>query len=198
MKRVYFMKPIGMAGPIKVGCSIAPESRLKSLDIWSPFPLEIIATAEGGNGHERAVHWHLRDDRLHGEWFSASARLLDLIAFVKASGALPPLETPPYGKTGRGRGANPGRDHELSLAKARLTRRIHRAERHAWGFWDRERRPQWVMDVHDSWQGAFTPMPDAETMLRIEEYISDLMSRPKETQSWRAWAEERRARELAA
>lgn len=27
MKRVYFIKPVGMAGPIKIGCSYTPEWR---------------------------------------------------------------------------------------------------------------------------------------------------------------------------
>lgn len=34
---VYFIKPIGMDGPIKIGCSDKPARRLITLAAWSPF-----------------------------------------------------------------------------------------------------------------------------------------------------------------
>lgn len=184
MKHVYFMRPIGMNGPVKVGCSKTPENRLKSLDIWSPFPLEIIASVEGDGADERALHWHLREERQHGEWFSWSPKLARLIAFVRNNRLLPPLEKPPYGKTGMGRGRNPNRDRELSRTKNRLSRRMRSAEIHAWSRWDcYSNRPQWVKDLQRSWQGAFTPLPD-DVVQKIEAYISVLLAFPKNTKTW--------------
>lgn len=52
-RRVYFIKPVGLAGPIKIGCSYSPEKRRSALDCWSPFALEIIAQIDGGANLER-------------------------------------------------------------------------------------------------------------------------------------------------
>lgn len=41
---VYFVKPVGMDGPIKIGCTTTPAARIESLTIWSPFPLEVLVT----------------------------------------------------------------------------------------------------------------------------------------------------------
>jgi hypothetical protein len=177
-----------MAGPIKVGCSQSPEARLKSLDIWSPFPLELIVSCEGGHSDERNVHWHLREERLHGEWFAWSERIANLIRFVQRNGQLPPLERAPYGKTGMGRGRNPSRDPELASAKRRLSARIRSAEVHAFTRWEaRKNRPAWVNDLQKAWQGPFTPLPEQSEIDRIERYIAELLSRPKDTRSWRDW-----------
>jgi hypothetical protein len=57
MKRyVYFIKPVGMDGPIKIGCSNIPEHRLVSLSMWSPFPLEIIGKTPGNLKDEGFLH----------------------------------------------------------------------------------------------------------------------------------------------
>ena len=46
MTYVYFIKPIGMDGPIKIGCSVSPDRRRETLEWWCPFPLEILAEIE--------------------------------------------------------------------------------------------------------------------------------------------------------
>lgn len=79
-KLVYFIKPVGMNGPIKIGCSRLPEQRLESLTIWSPFPLEIAAAIPGSFRLEINIHDCFADDILHHEWFRATPRLLALIA----------------------------------------------------------------------------------------------------------------------
>lgn len=84
MKRVYFIKPIGMDGPIKIGCSIAPDRRRSSLELWSPFPLEIVAEYEGGNAIERRFHAMFASDHVHHEWFNRTDRLVGVIKAIKA------------------------------------------------------------------------------------------------------------------
>ena len=81
---VYFIRPIGMAGPIKIGCSCSPDNRRKSLELWSPFPLEIIAEIDGGPKLERRFHAMFRADHKSHEWFHWSARLDGVIAEVRA------------------------------------------------------------------------------------------------------------------
>jgi hypothetical protein len=81
---VYFIKPIGMDGPIKIGCSVDPEIRLSNLMVWSPFPLEIVATIPGGYSLERNVHECFADAHSHKEWFRAIPRLQTFINGLQA------------------------------------------------------------------------------------------------------------------
>lgn len=83
-KKVYFIRPIGMAGPIKIGCSLTPDARRSSLETWSPFPLEIIAEIEGGLDIERRFHTQFGDLHRGREWFDVSAGLLLTIDQINA------------------------------------------------------------------------------------------------------------------
>lgn len=84
MKRIYFMKPVGMDGPIKIGCSKWPDHRILNISAWSPVPLEMMAVAEGNHTLER--HLHRQFQRSHREWFHPTQDLLDGIKAV-AGGA---------------------------------------------------------------------------------------------------------------
>jgi hypothetical protein len=66
---IYFLRPIGMDGPVKIGCSQSPAIRHDVLTAWSPFPLEIVVTTPGGLDLERNIHECLADLHSHGEWF---------------------------------------------------------------------------------------------------------------------------------
>lgn len=85
---IYFMKPEGMDGPIKVGCSSKPARRLVGLSVWSPFPLEIIAVAPGDLSTEKMIHDHYAEERWHHEWFHASPRLLAAVTALKRGATL--------------------------------------------------------------------------------------------------------------
>lgn len=89
MKRVYFLKPIGMDGPIKIGCSAVPLSRLRAVEIWSPFQFEMLGSVEGDHNAETAVHYLFGDVRLHGEWFTATEELQAFVAETLALGRIP-------------------------------------------------------------------------------------------------------------
>lgn len=82
-KHIYFMKPIGMIGPIKIGCSGWPDERVKQLMVWSPYPLEIVHSFEGGQSTERKLHHCFADLHSHGEWFHPGTRLLKAIEAMK-------------------------------------------------------------------------------------------------------------------
>lgn len=84
MKFVYFLKPIGVVGPIKIGCSSDPEMRRGALAAWSPFDLEVVATIEGGRILEE--RFHAKFFRLHHrlEWFHSSPELQETIHSVRA------------------------------------------------------------------------------------------------------------------
>lgn len=95
MSAVYFMRPVGAAGPVKVGFSHQPAARLATYQAWSPVPLEIIATLEVKDTsnrlrgrsqvqmverrfHERYLPWHL-----HHEWFQHNPLMAADIAAIE-------------------------------------------------------------------------------------------------------------------
>lgn len=83
-KFVYFIKPVGMDGPIKIGCSRLPAERLKGLMVWSPLPLEIVAQVPGGFDLEQNIHHCFADLYTHSEWFKPSPRLLAVIERLRS------------------------------------------------------------------------------------------------------------------
>lgn len=88
---VYFIKPIGMEGPIKIGCSDAPLKRLADLAAWSPWPLEVIGSVPGGLKDEGFIHGCFKDSHSHHEWFRSSQKLRDAIAMILQAGSLAPV-----------------------------------------------------------------------------------------------------------
>lgn len=83
-RRVYFIRPIGMEGPIKIGCSHSPDGRRSTLETWSPFPLEIVAEIEGGEKLERRFHCRFFDQHQSREWFRWSPELAETIDAINA------------------------------------------------------------------------------------------------------------------
>ena len=84
MKRVYFIKTIGMAGPIKIGTSNSPTHRAQDLATWSPFPLEVVATVDGGVPMERRFHAAFQHSHRGREWFEATPELIGTIKQINA------------------------------------------------------------------------------------------------------------------
>ena len=82
--KVYFLRPVGRRGPIKIGCSRWPEDRLEAYTRWSPTPLEIAATIEADQKIERLLHAAFRPFRLHHEWFAWSPELEALLVSAAA------------------------------------------------------------------------------------------------------------------
>jgi hypothetical protein len=79
MSAIYFIRPVGQLGPIKIGFSRWPHDRLKTYATWSPVPLEIVATIPGNHTLERRLHHRFAADRSHHEWFHATGALLAII-----------------------------------------------------------------------------------------------------------------------
>jgi hypothetical protein len=83
---VYFIKPIGMIGPIKVGCSLVPADRVITLTIWSPFALELIGSVPGTTKDERFLHRCFARSHSHCEWFHPTADLLQAMQNILEKG----------------------------------------------------------------------------------------------------------------
>lgn len=101
MKRVYFIKPIGMAGPIKIGNSFSPDGRLETLSTWSPFALELLATIAGGEQLEMRFHVAFEHLHLRREWFAPGLELVNTIEAIRAETFDIDSLPPPHRITGR-------------------------------------------------------------------------------------------------
>lgn len=76
---IYFIKPVGMKGPVKIGISARSAARLFELLEWSPFDLELAHSMPGTYKLERQIQEALADDHLRREWFKPSARVVQLL-----------------------------------------------------------------------------------------------------------------------
>jgi hypothetical protein len=76
--------------PIKIGFTSweDPQHRMALLQSGNPERLRLICEAPGDRYSEKALHREFADDRMVGEWFACSARLLDLIKRIKAGAAI--------------------------------------------------------------------------------------------------------------
>ena len=79
---VYFMRPVGKLGPVKIGSTISPANRLQELGRHSPIPLEIAAIIYGPRSLECRFHAMFESLHSHGEWFVESEGLTRTIEQV--------------------------------------------------------------------------------------------------------------------
>jgi hypothetical protein len=81
--QVYFLRPVGQSGPIKIGVSKHPITRLTHYLAWSPVPLEIVATIAGDGELERRFHNAFAHLHSHHEWFRADSDLSEMIERIR-------------------------------------------------------------------------------------------------------------------
>lgn len=117
---VYFLRPVGADGPVKIGHSQRPLVRLQTFASWSPVELELAATTPGSRTLEARFHAMFWDDHLHGEWFAASPRLTSLIADI-AGGRFDPSAVPSQKRPGDSSWTDISR---FSVAMAAALRRV--------------------------------------------------------------------------
>lgn len=128
-QRVYFIKPIGMDGPIKIGCSGSPNRRRKALATWSPFALEIVAEIEGNYQLERRFHAKHLASHQRNEWFAVTPELLADIAAI-ASGQFDIESLPAPAKLPSQKGDRGGRKWTAEERAACLRRNaVRKAEK---------------------------------------------------------------------
>lgn len=83
---IYFVQSI-RGGPVKVGFSKDPKTRLEEFQCGSPIRLRLLATIPACFKDEPRIHSEIRGSRSHGEWFHPTWWLLDFM--MKRLGALP-------------------------------------------------------------------------------------------------------------
>lgn len=171
-RSIYFVRPVGMDGPVKIGCSKEPLRRALQLSIWCPFKLEVVHSMPGTLADERALHRHFSADLLHNEWFKPSDRLCALIGKLVAGAALVDLivkalaaigSAKPKRSTSRRRYASYGariRNTEKKLRKL--------GENTAW--W----APRDAAAIMSAWgRSAPDVFPTDAEIGRLDEYLAD-------------------------
>jgi len=153
--RVYFIKPVAMDGPVKIGHSVAPESRLDVLAVWSPLPLHLVGSVPGTYADEQFLHKAFVATHSHREWFFYSAELGETISRILEAGSVDAVRStlviPPGAKRPSRRNPwNEMRRERTSYAsRVRNAQHRLRGELGANGAWD---VPDDVTAILDRWQ----------------------------------------------
>jgi hypothetical protein len=82
---VYFIQS-GDDGPVKIGLSKNPWSRLCKIQTDHDRPARLIRLFEGGHAQERELHRRFAEHRMNGEWFKP------VEAILTGAIELPPLD----------------------------------------------------------------------------------------------------------
>lgn len=72
---IYFIRA-GGNGPIKIGLTSSVADRRSGLQICCPDQLTVMASVQAPKEVERYLHAHFAPERVRGEWFRPSPRLL--------------------------------------------------------------------------------------------------------------------------
>jgi len=87
---IYFIRS-GHGTPVKIGFTGPDtlECRLAQLQTGHPYKLYVTAKARGSIHDERTVHRIFATDRLQGEWFKSTPRLVAFMNRLEAGESLP-------------------------------------------------------------------------------------------------------------
>lgn len=171
---IYFFRPVGLKGPIKIGSSEAPRTRLEQMAVWSPFELEMIGSIPGEISDERFLHDGLAESHRHREWFDATSIVLRAVEEAIDDGSLERVRSwlKPSGKI-RAYGTS-YRSPEMAQYRRYLSR-VNTKERKG------ERPPPIVTAILSRWSNGvckggdgFTPSHKQISLL--EGYIGECLS----------------------
>lgn len=86
---IYFAQAVG-GGPIKIGCSVDVDTRIRALEHHYKQPLVLLATMPGGRDEERMIHEKFAEHRLRRtEQFRPAAEIMEFIGRPLLVGADP-------------------------------------------------------------------------------------------------------------
>lgn len=194
-KHIYFIKPVGSVGPIKIGCSKFVGERLEAIALWSPTPLEVIYQEQGGHDLERNLHRCFADLHSHHEWFHPGERLLKAIqklnAGMKIADAIDLSDERGSILKTAGKGSRPESAEKKGLRsyKCRIRHAVDRAEKIT-----KRRRfaPLDVENIIERWEGfagfgvpSRPKRPTDAEFARLDEFLSDPVLHCVKYSQWR-------------
>ena len=75
---IYFVQ-CGKNGPIKIGCTGNVEERIAQMQTCCPYELRLLWQIQGDKNDEAEIHERWKHERIRGEWFRPSRKLLVFI-----------------------------------------------------------------------------------------------------------------------
>lgn len=91
-KHLYFVQ-CGNGGPIKIGVTDSPKTRMRTLQTACPYPLTLLYCREWFVGREAELHKRFAKYRTWGEWFLPAQEIL---AYVEHATEIDRLEAAGY------------------------------------------------------------------------------------------------------
>lgn len=176
---VYFVKPVGLAGPIKIGCTTMLDKRLVMLGAWVPFPLEVLATVPGSFKLENNIQDCFTHAHIRGEWFNPVPELVEAIR--KIASGMPVEQAIDLSKRQPGRKRRTwGPEH---TRRRSVRSRVIMAERRAFRATGTHcHEPTDVRAIFHRWSGDVNAGPSAAEMASIEAYIANPLNHPNTVQ----------------
>jgi len=171
-QHVYFLRPVGQDGPVKIGCSTYVGLRFATFLSWSPVALEIAVSIPGDKDLERRLHLMFASSHSHMEWFHATPDLTQLIERLRAGEDVTTL-------------VDMVRPIDF---KRTLTEREHRQRRYSsrlhWAFESLRRsgaefhyKPERVEAIQSRWRGFDGATPQEPTLEEFA-YLDAVLANP--------------------
>lgn len=174
---VYFIKPAGLDGPIKIGHSWCPENRLIDLSAWSPWPLQLIGCIPGRGEDERFLHQCFADCHSHREWFHSTQRLRDTIDKILKAGNIEAIraDLKPIGSIRLPRKNSPESTKRMSY-RMRVYWALQKLKKSATspGYF---KAPTDVSEIMDRWHQGYrrvAQQPTLEEIARLDAFLSNV------------------------
>ena len=74
--------PCGCPGPIKFGFATNVDTRIRALQVGSPYELTLLAVVEGDPVNEFEIHQQIANHRMRGEWFAPAPEVVALVQLM--------------------------------------------------------------------------------------------------------------------
>lgn len=171
---VYFIQPV-IGGPIKIGFSRSPQTRLRSLMCWSAFELRLRATTPGDYALEQRLQVYFAEAHSHLEWFHPTKELEALVSGLETGLALDDLID--LSNVQMKPGANPGlqRTDDNRLLHSYAGRLFHARKAAGEGNAYAVALPRDVDQILSAWSTKYGEgkRPTAEQFARLDQVIAD-------------------------
>lgn len=183
---IYFFKPVGLDGPIKIGFSHRPIGRLAQYASWSPVRLEMIGFVPAQPEDENFLHQCFADIHSHNEWFFATTALRLAIARILAVGSIAIARETlfPVGNIRTGRTNRSPEQRRKSSYAHRLSWATRKLRKETPDQILAFSEPAEIRQIMDRWNGnhragAASRPPSPAEIARLDDYLANAADQAK-------------------